>query len=36
MRLYFDARDWWVGYFRGDDRHYVCLLPTLVLSWPRR
>lgn len=33
--IYFDFRDWWVGYYRGDTHHYVCLLPTLVLRWDR-
>jgi hypothetical protein len=34
--LYFEPRDWWVGYYRGDSHHYVCLLPTVVIRWPRR
>lgn len=34
MKLYFDRRDWWSGYYRGDNGyHYVCVLPTLVLRW---
>ena len=36
VRVYFDFRDWWVGYYRGDTHHYVCPLPTLVVRWPRR
>jgi hypothetical protein len=36
MKLYFDSRDWWIGYFRGEDHHYVCLIPTLVFRWERR
>lgn len=36
MRVYFDFNDWWVGYYRGAHRHFVCLVPTLVISWPRR
>jgi hypothetical protein len=37
MKLYFDFRDWWIGYYRGDDHHYVCFpISTLVLRWPRR
>lgn len=35
MRFYRDRNDWWVGYYRGDQHHYVCLLPTLVIRWPR-
>ena len=34
-KLYLDLRDWWVGYYRGAHHHYVCVLPTLVLRWPR-
>lgn len=36
MSVYFDFRDWWIGYYRGSRDHYVCLLPTLVIRWPRR
>lgn len=36
IRCYFDRRDWWVGYYRGDTHHYVCPLPTLVIRWRRR
>lgn len=36
LRLYVACRDWWVGYYRGDGHHYVCLLPTIVLRWKRR
>lgn len=36
VAVYFDARDWWVGYYRGDDDHYVCPLPCLVVRWRRR
>lgn len=31
-----NLRDWWVGYYRSDDHHYVCLLPCLVIKWCRR
>lgn len=38
MRIYFDFNDWWVGYYRSPNHHYVCLLPTLVIKirrhWP--
>jgi hypothetical protein len=36
INIYFDFRDWWVGYYRGDHHHFVCLIPTLVIRWPRR
>ena len=29
LTVYLDARDWWIGYYRGP-------LPTLVIRWPRR
>lgn len=29
--IYLDFRDWWVGYYRAENYHYICLLPTLVL-----
>lgn len=35
LRIYFDLRDWWIGYYRGDTHHYVCPLPTLVVRWNR-
>ncbi len=35
VSIYFDLRDWWVGYYRGDTYHYVCILPTLVIRWNR-
>lgn len=36
LRVYRDAADWWVGYYRGDTHHYVCLFPTIVIRWDRR
>jgi len=36
MGVYIDFRDWWIGYFRGEAHHYVCVLPCLVIRWPRR
>lgn len=33
--VYIDHRDWWVGYYRGDFHHYVCLVPTVVFRWRR-
>lgn len=35
-RAYRDRNDWWIGYYRGDEHHYVCPLPTIVLRFPRR
>lgn len=35
VSIYIDLRDWWIGYYRGDAHHYVCLLPTLVVRWNR-
>jgi hypothetical protein len=35
VTCYVDFRDCWVGYYRGDEYHYVCLLPCLVIRWPR-
>ncbi len=36
MKVYIEPRDWWIGYYRGDDHHYVCPLPTVVIRWARR
>lgn len=33
--VYWDFRDWWIGYYRGDTHHYVCPLPCLVIRWRR-
>jgi hypothetical protein len=30
-----NPRDWWIGYYRSDDHHYVCPLPCLVIKWER-
>jgi len=35
-KVYVEPRDWWVGYYRGDQHHYVCFLPCVVLRWNRR
>lgn len=35
-RIYFDFDDWWIGYYRGPMHHYVCVLPTFVIAWPRK
>lgn len=36
VKVYWDFRDWWVGYYRGDEHHYACPLPCLVIRWDRR
>lgn len=36
VHVYREPADWWVGYYRGDHHHYVCLLPTIVIRWVRR
>jgi hypothetical protein len=36
VNIYLDSRDWWVGYYRGNEHHYVCPLPTVVIRWERR
>ena len=36
LKIYFDFRDWWVGYYRAELFHYVCPIPTLVFRWGRR
>lgn len=36
MKVYFDFNDWWIGYYRGPNHHYVCPIPTVVLRWKRR
>lgn len=35
MRIYRDLSDWWIGYYRGPNHHYVCPLPTVVIRWSR-
>ncbi len=36
MRVYFDFNDWWIGYYRGPNHHYVCPVPSVVLRWQRK
>lgn len=36
INIYIEPRDRWIGYFRGDDYHYVCPLPCVVIRWGRR
>jgi hypothetical protein len=35
MKVYFDFNDWWIGYYRGSQYHFVCPLPTVVVRWKR-
>lgn len=35
MKVYRDYNDWWIGYYRGENFHFVCPLPTVVFRWPR-
>jgi hypothetical protein len=35
MKIYFDFNDWWVGYYRGENYHFICPLPTLVIRRER-
>jgi hypothetical protein len=36
LKIYFDFRDWWIGYYKGDHAHYICLIPTVVIRWRRK
>lgn len=36
MSIYIDRADWWIGYYRGPNHHYVCPVPTVVIRWARR
>jgi hypothetical protein len=36
MKVYLDLRRWWIGYECGDTHHHVCVIPALVVRWPRR
>ena len=35
MKIYLDFRDWWIGYYRSSNHHYICPLPTVVIRWKR-
>jgi hypothetical protein len=35
-RVYFDFTDWWIGYYRGENHHYICPLPTVVIRVMRK
>lgn len=34
--VFWEPRDVWIGYYRGDTHHYVCPIPCLVIRWPRK
>lgn len=36
MKVYIEPADWWIGYYRGPNHHYVCPLPCIVIRWARR
>lgn len=33
--IHFDFNDWWIGYYRGSNYHFVCIIPTFVIRWRR-
>lgn len=35
LSICLDFDDLWIGYYRGENWHYVCLLPTVVIRWIR-
>jgi hypothetical protein len=35
LKVYFDFHDWWIGYYKGESHHYVCVIPTFVIRWVR-
>jgi hypothetical protein len=35
VQIYFDFKDWWIGYYRGEFSSFVCPIPTLVFRWYR-
>jgi hypothetical protein len=36
IKIYFDFKDWWIGYYRGSNYHFICPLPTIVIRWERK
>lgn len=36
VHVYPDLRDWWVGYYRSERHHHLCVVPCIVLRIPRR
>jgi len=35
LKIYRDNNDWWVGWYRGPNHHYVILIPTIVIRWEK-
>jgi hypothetical protein len=35
VRIYVDTDDWWIGWYRGTEHHYVCVVPAVVIRWSR-
>jgi hypothetical protein len=35
LAVYLDRRDAWIGYHQGDEYHYLCPLPFVVIRWKR-
>jgi hypothetical protein len=36
IKVYWDARDWWIGAYRAEGRTYFCPIPCLVIMWMHR
>lgn len=36
LSVLFEPRDTWLGWFRGKDAHYICLVPCVAIRWRRR
>jgi hypothetical protein len=36
IQIYIEPRDLYIGYYRGLDNHFVCVLSTLVIYWLRK
>lgn len=36
IKVYFDFNNWGVGYYRGSNYHFICVLPTLVIRIPNK
>ena len=36
MTVYMDRNDWWIGYYRGPNHHYICPLPCVVIRFNRK
>lgn len=36
LRVYFELRDAWIGFYVARDAVYVCPVPFLVIAWKRK